>query len=104
MAQSRSPAERRDDLAGDRDDAAEHRDTTADDRDDAAGHRDATAAERDEDTRRELATFTGRLLTIRQQIVSRLTPVENTADPATAPDLTRAQLRHRKGLAALDHA
>jgi hypothetical protein len=40
MAVSRSSAERRDDLAGDRDDTADHRDTTAGDRDDTAGQRD----------------------------------------------------------------
>jgi len=74
MAESRSSAERRDDLAGDRDDTADHRDTTADDRDDTAGQRDTTAAVRDEDTRRELAILDERLLRIREQ---------NSTDPAT---------------------
>ena len=75
MAESRSSAERRDDVAGDRDDTADHRDTTADDRDDTAGQRDITAAMREEDTRRELATLDERLLRIREQ---------NSTDPATA--------------------
>jgi hypothetical protein len=75
MAVSRGSAERRDDLAGDRDDTADHRDTTAGDRDDTAGQRDITAAMRDEDTRRELATLDDRLLRIREQ---------NSTDPATA--------------------
>jgi hypothetical protein len=79
MAESRSSADRRDDLAGDRDDTADHRDTTAGDRDDAAGQRDTTAGVRDEDTRRELATLDDRLLKIREQ---------NSTDPATA-NLTR---------------
>jgi hypothetical protein len=74
MAESRSSAERRDDLAGDRDDTADHRDTTADDRDDTAGQRDTMAAVRDEDTRRELAILDERLLRIREQ---------NSTDPAT---------------------
>jgi hypothetical protein len=75
MAVSRSPAERRDDLAGDRDDTAVDRDTTAGARDDTAGQRDTTAAVRDDDTRRELATLDDRLLRIREQ---------NSTDPATA--------------------
>jgi hypothetical protein len=111
MAMSRSSAERRDDLAGDRDDTAEHRDTTAADRDDAAEQRDTTAAERDEDTRGELGTLDDRLLAIRQQINNHLTLVENSADPAIAPNLTRAEIRdqqelaaEQQRLAALDHA
>jgi hypothetical protein len=113
MAMSRpSAAGRCDDLAGDRDDVAEHRDTTAADRDNAAEQRDATAAERDEDTRRELATLDDRLLTVRQQINNHLTLVANSsADPATAPNPTRAGIRdqqelaaEQQRLAALDHA
>jgi hypothetical protein len=61
MAESRSSADRRDDLAGDRDDTA--------------GQRDTTAAVHDENTRRELATLDERLLRIREQ---------NSTDPATA--------------------
>lgn len=100
MATSRSPAERRDGLAANRDDAAEHRDTTAGDRDDAAGHRDATAAERDKATRRELATLDDQLLTIHQHINNHRTPVENAADAASASNLTRAEILHRQGLVA----
>jgi hypothetical protein len=59
MAVSRSSADRRDDLAGDRDDT---------------GQRDIRAAMRDEDTRRELAILDERLLRIREQ---------NSTDPAT---------------------
>jgi hypothetical protein len=91
MAESRSSADRRDDLAGDRDDTADHRDTTAGDRDDTAGQRDTTAAVRDEDTRRELATLDDRLLRIREQ---------NSTDPATA-NLTRLIEELRSALQGL---
>ncbi len=110
MVHSGSSAERRDASAADRDDAADCRDLTATNRDEAAEKRDVHAGDRAVQAGRSADDLDAHLAHARQQILDRLSRLENVSvDPADWPDLSsaglarlRAHASEQRRLAALD--
>ena len=92
MAVRRTPADLRDERAGDRDDPPTTATGSRHDRDDAADRRDAEAADRDEEARHGSTELADRFREIWEQILDRFTRIENaTIDPDDWPDLTPPQ-------------
>jgi hypothetical protein len=93
MVDLRTLAERRDDLAADRDDVAERRDAASDNRDDTAHRRDIDAEERDTAARQDSDRLDDRLQIVRRQLLDRLTRCADTIDPDDQPAIVRADRR-----------
>ncbi len=110
MAHFHVPAERRDDLAAERDDAADRRDRDAADRDTAAGRRDVSADGRDDRARRSAYGLDDLAVEVHRQILERFARIEDAAvepagwshlPPAALAEL-RAHAAEQRRLAALD--
>jgi hypothetical protein len=93
MVDLRAPAERRYDLAADRDDAAERRDAASDNRDDTAHRRDIDAEERDNAARQDSDRLDDRLRTVRRQLLDGLARCADTIDPDDQPATARGARR-----------
>ncbi len=101
MVPFRTPAERRDDLAADRDDVAGRRDQAADDRDTVAGRRDARADGRDDRAERDARHLDDLVDEVSRQVLDRFTRIEDAAvDPTGWSHLTPAALTELRAHAA----
>ena len=78
MAHPSTPAEGRDVLAADRDDAADRRDLISDDRDEAADQRDYLTGDRDAEDLRAAHDLADRYQQLRQHILDHFARIENT--------------------------